>query len=313
MSEAIEQVKKLCPMCRSEADIDARFCKHCAFDLSASTTDRTNSAEKRRSAATSKFLIAGIIIVVVAAAIILSAVLFGNRRSRTISTNTNAAAPTPLSVMGAKGLEIEQKILRNQALSVADLDGLTPVELRLLRNAHFARYGRIYMQRELNDYFRSRPWYEPSDAYRDRFLTKTDKENVELILSLEKPETAASSSPPVTGYASPQSTPPPSYSPDSRTLTADNAQDALNRFASANGSGQIRIKGGVREIPAQNSAVAELDVDGFSDQRGRNYRGKRAVAGFSRYTDGRWSLTEVVIMLDNYFDKTTWKPTIDVR
>ncbi len=97
MTEATEQVKKLCPMCRSDVDADARFCKYCAFNLSSSSDKQTASAEKKRSPATSKSLVTGITIVLVAAAIILAAVLFGNRRNQQSATGINAPAPPTVS------------------------------------------------------------------------------------------------------------------------------------------------------------------------------------------------------------------------
>jgi hypothetical protein len=115
-------------------------------------------------------------------------------------------------------------------------------------------------------------------------------------------------------YSSSSSSPSSSSSSssDSSKITTEKAQNALDRFASANGSGNIRIKGGVREIPSQNSATAELDVTNFSNNKGRRYNDGRGVAGFSRYTDGKWTLSEVVILY-NGFDKITYTPTIELR
>lgn len=101
-------------------------------------------------------------------------------------------------------------------------------------------------------------------------------------------------------------------SSDSGKITSEKAQNALDRFVSANGSGSIRIKGGVREIPTQNAATAELDVSNFTNLNGRQFKDGRGIAGFSRYTDGKWSLSEVVILY-NGFDKQTWTPTIELR
>lgn len=104
-----------------------------------------------------------------------------------------------------------------------------------------------------------------------------------------------------------------SSSSDSSKLTTEKAQDAIDRFAKANGTGRIRIKGGVREIPAQNSATAEVDVDEWTDNERRQFKGKPAVAGFSHYSDGRWALTEFVVRLPESYGSVTWKPTIEVR
>jgi hypothetical protein len=63
-------------------------------------------------------------------------------------------------------------------------------------------------------------------------------------------------------------------------------------FASANGTGQIRMVGGVQEIPAQNTASAQIDLNGFKDKNGTTWSlGGKAV--FTHYTDGKWVLKEV--------------------
>ena len=65
-------------------------------------------------------------------------------------------------------------------------------------------------------------------------------------------------------------------------------------------------------MPAQNSATAELDVSNFKSKEGRQFKDGRGVAGFSHYTDGKWMLSEIVIVY-NGFDKMTWTPTVEVR
>lgn len=57
-----------------------------------------------------------------------------------------------------------------------------------------------------------------------------------------------------------------SSSSDNGKITTEKAQNALDRFVSLSGSGNIRIKGSVREMPAQNSATAELDVSNFKSK-----------------------------------------------
>lgn len=201
MSESFEKTEKLCPQCGNAVDVDARFCKHCAFDLDASSHNQTAVRQQ------------------------------GASGTELISPKTFAIVCSVIIVVGFTAL-----FFANRKLSQSAAESTTnPV--------------------------------------------------------------AASS---------------PSSSSKGGALTVESAQNALDRFANNNGSGQIRIRGGVKEIPAQNSATAELNVDDFYNKDGRRYSNKRGIAGFSRYTDGRWTLTEVVIML-NGFDRITWHPTIEVR
>ena len=108
-----------------------------------------------------------------------------------------------------------------------------------------------------------------------------------------------------------------SSSSDSGILTAEKAQDAIDRFVKANGGGRIRIRRGVREIPAQNSAIAEFDVEEFKGEDNtrdiRNYAGESGQATFLRFTDGKWTMTRVDIRYANGFATATWQTTVEVR
>jgi len=80
----------------------------------------------------------------------------------------------------------EQKILAGVLLDSEDLDGLSPAQLRILRNTIFARYGRSFDTPALQAYFLTRPWYRQRPDYNERMLTATDRANAELIKSSEE-------------------------------------------------------------------------------------------------------------------------------
>ncbi|HMD68349.1 MAG TPA: YARHG domain-containing protein, partial [Chitinivibrionales bacterium] len=58
-------------------------------------------------------------------------------------------------------------------------------ELRLLRNEIYARHGRIFESKDLQDHFRQCVWYRPSPAYRDAMLTNEDRKSVGSIQACE--------------------------------------------------------------------------------------------------------------------------------
>jgi len=102
-------------------------------------------------------------------------------------------------------------------------------------------------------------------------------------------------------------------------LTQEAAQDAINQWATskfAANKNAVKIIGGVRELPAENSATAELQFDSFnytltqSPDTGRIYNG-RGIATFAHYTDGRWVLNRVQI--GQAFDTVTWSPNIEAK
>ncbi len=302
-----------CPRCGQTNDSDARFCKHCAFSFETPTAyDEGFETQVNTSTATgpttspSRAGTGLIVVLVVVVLILFAAVAALLIRSRdTASAQPNAEAQSTTPQLGSRAQSIEEKILRGETLSTADIEGISTAELRILRNVHFARHGRKYDRPGLGDYFFSRSWYKPSETYTDNQLTATDKANVNLILTLEKPETVAQSTPAPTPTATPFSS--------NGALTQESAQDTIDRFVTANGSGQIRIRGGVRELPAENAATAELDLIGFVDSKGRSLSGKPTTAVWSKYTDGRWALTKVHVRLPESYGYVTYSPTIYVR
>ncbi|MCA1634183.1 MAG: protein kinase [Acidobacteria bacterium] len=79
----------------------------------------------------------------------------------------------------------EQKIINGSTLTRDDLAALSPTELRILRNAVFARYGRTFQTAELQNYFKARPWYKPRLDFNEGMLTAGDRVNAEFIKSFE--------------------------------------------------------------------------------------------------------------------------------
>lgn len=117
-----------------------------------------------------------------------------------------------------------------------------------------------------------------------------------------------------TSHSSPRSIDIGSSS-DSGRITTEKAQQALNQWITSAGSGQVSIVGGVRELPAENAATAELKFSNFIYQSSQtketqNYSGP-GNATFMHYTDGRWVLSKV--LAGDVWANTTWSPNIEIR
>lgn len=69
--------------------------------------------------------------------------------------------------------------------TVDDFSGLFTEDLRLLRNEIYARHGRIFKTKILNDYFSEQSWYKPDPNYSDSMLTKIESENLKAIKEAE--------------------------------------------------------------------------------------------------------------------------------
>lgn len=81
---------------------------------------------------------------------------------------------------------LEEPSKLDKLLKLSDLDDYSPRDLKLLRNAVFARRGRPFKTPMVQGHFATVAWYKADPAYKDSRLTDVDKKNVQLILSLEK-------------------------------------------------------------------------------------------------------------------------------
>jgi hypothetical protein len=70
-------------------------------------------------------------------------------------------------------------------LTVGELRQLSLRDLRLLRNTIYARRGRPFKSEVLSDHFSGMSWYKVRNDYSDKFLTKNDVRNIQLIRSVE--------------------------------------------------------------------------------------------------------------------------------
>jgi hypothetical protein len=225
MERSIEAMR-LCSNCGGIIDDGARFCRFCGFDtarLTASAEGDTAATENlapesenktRRGNNTILYALGGVaVLIALVVAGFIAVRNFSNRNNQSSNlpetSNANSSSPSPFTLT-AKAQQVEEKILRGEALSANDLEGLSTSELRILRNVHFARYGRKYDKGALGDYFTSRPWYKPNSDYKDSMLTATDKANIDLIVAAEgnsNNQTAAATT--TTSSPTPQANPTP--------------------------------------------------------------------------------------------------------
>ncbi len=102
------------------------------------------------------------------------------------STGANTNASTKPEPLPQNSIEYaEAKVVSGSALVERDIQGLTGFDLRVLRNAVYARHGRVFDTPALQRYFESRPWYSPRRDYSDSMLTANDRANAALIQSVE--------------------------------------------------------------------------------------------------------------------------------
>jgi eukaryotic-like serine/threonine-protein kinase len=104
-----------------------------------------------------------------------------------VNSNANGAPPSGENRALADRLAVpEGKILSGVELTAADLAGLGPEELRVLRNAPFARHGRVFQDARLQGYFESRPWYTPDPDFDEGDLEPADRANAVFVRRYEE-------------------------------------------------------------------------------------------------------------------------------
>ncbi|AGC78412.1 YARHG domain-containing protein [Nonlabens dokdonensis] len=74
----------------------------------------------------------------------------------------------------------------NTILTKRDVENLSKSDLRIIRNAIFARHGYSFKTRVLRVYFDAQPWYVPMSTDVRQQLTDLEKHNIELLLKYEK-------------------------------------------------------------------------------------------------------------------------------
>lgn len=78
-----------------------------------------------------------------------------------------------------------KSVWSGNALPVNTLGGLSPWELKILRNAVFARHGRAFESGKLSCFFHRYPGYKEDSSYSDNRITSTDRSNAEAIKAME--------------------------------------------------------------------------------------------------------------------------------
>lgn len=73
----------------------------------------------------------------------------------------------------------------SELLQLAELRQLSLRDLRILRNTIYARHGRKFKSKILQDHFAGLAWYKLDPAYSDKLLSKTDTRNIALIKTVE--------------------------------------------------------------------------------------------------------------------------------
>jgi hypothetical protein len=87
-----------------------------------------------------------------------------------------------LSASHAQGLYPETS---TRVLTVEDVDGKSKMQLKIMRNEVYARYGYIFKAKDMNAYFTAQQWYRPMTTDVSSLVTPLEKQNIALIEQFE--------------------------------------------------------------------------------------------------------------------------------
>ena len=95
------------------------------------------------------------------------------------------AAAEPVAKPPADVSPLEDPSQLDHLITIDQLSNLSRRDLRILRNTIYARHGRQFKSKLLQEYFDTMEWYKPNPSFSDKQLTRTDTTNVRLIKSVE--------------------------------------------------------------------------------------------------------------------------------
>lgn len=112
----------------------------------------------------------------------------GNETRKEYQGVEHEVLTVPTGTTAAKSRYYILEDSNRRLITESDLKDLSLKELRIARNEIYARHGRKFKDRELQEYFNSMPWYrgtiEP-DRFNDNSLSDIEKKNRELIQGYE--------------------------------------------------------------------------------------------------------------------------------
>ena len=81
--------------------------------------------------------------------------------------------------------KIEATDFARQAVAKAQLKDLELWDLKMLRGVVFGRHGRIFKDRDIQQYLKEQAWYKPDPNFSNSMLNQTERANLDLIRELE--------------------------------------------------------------------------------------------------------------------------------
>jgi hypothetical protein len=102
-----------------------------------------------------------------------------------LAPSARGAAPQVVEFRDSR-IQPGDPVLSRRLLSDADLDSLSLVELTLLRDGIYGRYGHIFREPWVQAYFNTQSWYRARKKVRPADLTAIERKNAERLADREQ-------------------------------------------------------------------------------------------------------------------------------
>ena len=110
-----------------------------------------------------------------------NASLYGTEFSMPANNNTNP-------ITSADSAEYILPDSSTKYYTIDDVNWLRSDEIRLAINEIYAKHGRMFKSEELQNYFNSKSWYNPSipaDQFNDSMLNDCERHNIEVLQTIK--------------------------------------------------------------------------------------------------------------------------------
>ncbi len=182
-----------CPECKAILKHDATTCHKCGYDLSQSTPAVNSPAISAESRATNpapqsgapyrKIAIGAIVVAIIALVIAVVMLIRSNSSNSTDENYDDNVTITQIVDSTNPSTAGLFPHTSSRLINESELVGMTPRELKIMRNEIFARHGYIFQTKDMIEYFSAQNWYRPTSA--NVYLSHIEHQNVEIIKAYE--------------------------------------------------------------------------------------------------------------------------------
>lgn len=184
----------VCPNCRRSIPDDGIICPYCGMQIAMPQPQYSPVSQPPRPAAPQPArqtgqnnmltgLIIGLAVLIVVGLGVIGYFIYSDKMAD--KEQTAIEIPDSESSLTDKLDENQYDWLSERAVGAADLTGKSVGDLRLLRNAIFARHGYIFKSADLTEYFSNFSWYQPKYKDVTAYLSKLEQQNVAFISKFE--------------------------------------------------------------------------------------------------------------------------------